>query len=288
MLAEALALGVRQHGDEVEIRRTAEYGETAAGDYLKYAGPSPDTEVAATFGVKGKSRVILSEHLAMRRSTLLFDKGYTRAKGEGGHTEYSRISVNAFSPARYMMQETRSRDRFKRLHIKLEPRTQLGSHVLVCGSSDKYHEFHKLPSCEAWASRLIGQLSKLTKRQIVYRPKPGTGMKPLPGALYSSGNSTMAHALRDCYCVVTHGATAAMDAVFAGVPAIVLGESVASPVSGTDFATIDDLFWPDEGLRARWANAMAYTQWTTDELRSGEAWGHLRLELLQQVARNGA
>jgi hypothetical protein len=177
MLAKALALGAAALGDEVEIRRTAEYGETDKGDYLSFPGPTPDTEVAATFGVKGKSRLILTEHRAMGRATLLLDKGYTRSKGEGGHTEYSRVSVNAFSPAGYMMLTPRRNDRFLRLGIRHEIYgKKCGGHVLVCASSEKYHEFHKLPPPDVWASRLIGKLGKLTDRQIVYRPKPGTGL----------------------------------------------------------------------------------------------------------------
>ncbi len=282
MLAKAWAQGAAEHGDTVEIRRTADYGETADGDYLRFQGPTPDTDVVCAFGVKGKSRQIVAEHMAMGRAALLFDKGYTRQKGEGGHTEYSRITVNGFSPARYMLQQKRSSDRFDRLAITLEPRKKKGGHILLCLSSEKYHAFHKLDPCELWASRMIGQIAKLTDRQLVFRPKPSMGMGPLPGAAFSPASQTMNQALRGCFCVVTHGATSAMDAVFAGIPAIALGDCVASPVSGKTLDSVADPFWPTDEERAAWAHAMAYTQWTTNEMRSGEAWADVRAEVIRQ------
>src|SRR5688500_2147229 len=98
MLAKALAEGAKALGDYSEIRRTADYGEDEEGNDKKFPGPSPETDVACIFGVKGRSKDILKDHRLVGKATLYFDKGYTRAKGEGGHTLHSRISVNAAHP----------------------------------------------------------------------------------------------------------------------------------------------------------------------------------------------
>ena len=141
MLMNALKEGVLIHGDEFEMRRTAEYGETPDGEYRKYQGPTPDTDVAVFFGVKGKSRVIFDEHRAMGKATIYLDKGITRNKGAGGHTEYTRAFVNDAHPLAYMMARKMPKDRFKALGVKLSPRTG-GQNILICGSSQKYHDFH--------------------------------------------------------------------------------------------------------------------------------------------------
>lgn len=280
MLAKALAEGAQRHGDTLEIRRTGQYGEDENENDLKYPGPSPDTDVACVFGVKGRSRRILDDHRAMGISTLFFDKGYSRRKGEGGHTEYSRISVNDWHPLKYMMRQPRGSDRWEKLGWRLPERTKSQSgHVLLCLSSQKYNDFHKLGPCDDQAKAIIASIRKHTGRQIVYRPKPSSKARPLPGVLYSGGNSTMFDALRGAHCVVTHGATSALDAIVNGVPAVTLGACIASPVCEDDIEKIEDPKWFKQRDRETWAHAMAWCQWTTAELRSGVAWKHLKAEI---------
>lgn len=285
MLALALEQGAKKHGDTLEMRRTADYGETDDGDDRKYPGPSPDTDVACTFGVKGRSLQVIRDHRQMKLPTLYFDKGYTRDKGECGHTLHSRISINSSEPTAYMMREAMPLDRWKKLGLKLHRRdvNANGGHVLLCGSSAKYHEFHKLTEPNEWADSLVRLMRRYTTRQIIYRPKPSwKDAKPVPDASFSHGMSTIAEALRGCWCVVTHGSAAAFDAVLAGVPAFVLGKGIASPVARDNIERLDDPFWPRDEDRQKWANAMAYCQWTADELRDGSAWEHLKSEIKRQ------
>ena len=285
MLARALEKGVRSHGDAFETRRTFDYGETQEGDDRKYPGPSPDTDVAVCFGVKGKSRQIVNDHLAVGKSTLFMDKGYSRQSGEGGHTEYSRISVNGSDPLHYFMREDHRSDRWKALEVIVKPRQNgYNGNVLFCGSSLKYHIFHNLDDPTTYAESLFKKLRKLTERHLIYRPKPSwKAARPIGGTSFSNGSTSIAEALRGCHCLVTHGSAAALDAIVNGVPVIVLGGSIAKPVSDTVIEHVEKPFWPDDKLRSRWFNAMAYCQWTTEELRTGEAWDHLKTEILRQA-----
>jgi hypothetical protein len=283
MLAKALAEGAAAHGDTLEIRRTAEYGEDQAGNDLAFPGPTPDTDVACMFGVKGRSRQILQDHRTLKITTLFLDKGYTREKGEGGHTLYTRVSVNAAHPLDYMLREKRTSDRWKRLGLKIGARAPGGGHVLVCTSSQKYCEFHELGDLDQHASRLLSEVARRTERQVIYRPKPSRhDAMPIGAAAFSGPTQPLAAALRGCHCLVTHGTSAAMYAILAGVPAIVLGEGIARPVAGQSLDAIDDPVWKGDEERYRWACAVAYCQWTTEELRSGEAWAHLKAEILHQ------
>lgn len=284
MLADALATACKNAGDRLEKRWGGDYGETADGDDKRYPGPSPDTDVVCCFGVKGRSRVILEDHWLMGRSTLFFDKGYSRTKGEGGHTEYSRISVNAPTPADYMMETKRKGDRWERLNVRTQPRTEIkGGHILICGSSSKYHEFHKIGDPTEFNRKIINKLQKQTPRQLIYRPKPSDrSAKPLGGAAYSSGEQSILQALKSAHCLVTHGSASAMDAVIQGVPVILLGKGVASPVANTDLEYVEGLWFPRDEERLKWCHAMSYCQWTTAELRSGLAWEHLKAEIVRQ------
>jgi hypothetical protein len=314
MLATALALGAKAAGDTLEIRRTADYGEALEGPARKYPGPTPDTDVAVCFGVKGRSRQIIEEHRGMKIATLFFDKGYHRGKGEGGHTEYSRISVNGSDPNDYMMLINRPDDRWKRLGFELKEFVKRPyGHVLICSSSEKYHDFHRLPSPHDYAVGLVSRLKKLCERQIIYRPKPSSTQsqlgvvdtedetemraalehyhavmfrnKAVAGAAFSNGSSKMADALRGCHVVVTHGSAAAMDAIIAGVPAICLGRSIALPVAETVLENVEKPRIPNDAERYIWCRNMAYCQWTAPELRSGEAWSELKAEIVRQQSR---
>lgn len=277
MLAAALGAGLKNLGYEYELRRSADYGEDLDGNDLMYPGPSADTDVAVFFGVKGKSRRIMEDHLAMGRNTVMLDKGYSRSKGEAGHTEYSRAIINGPHPVDYMMRKDYSDERFAKLGITIATRrkTAKGGHILFCGSTAKYHEFNGLGEPTEYAQHTFNKIRKLSQRHFVYRPKPSSKAAPaLPGASYSWGSTTMSDALRGCHVVVTHGSSAAMDAVLSGVPALVLGRSIASPVSEDDLLQIESPFFPDAALLQQWANNMAYCQWTNNELRSGEAVSH--------------
>lgn len=279
MLARAMAEGIQKHGDVIEIRRTGDYGSDR-----KFEGPGFDTDVAMMFGVKGKSREILKTHRMLNLGVVFMDKGWTRGGGEGGHTEYTRCCVNASHPNGYFQLVKHPSDRFDRLGIDFKPRqASANGHVLVALNSQKYANFHGLGDAHDYAVKLISKVRKQTARHIVYRPKPSwDGGKPIPGSSFSSRHCLIGDALRGCHVLITHGATAAMDAIIAGVPAIAIGHSIASPVCGREVETIEDPFWPSDKAKMQWAYDMAYTQWTNTELRSGVAWEHLKAEILRQ------
>lgn len=291
MLAEALAKGAKVHGDRLEVRRTADYGEDEDGNELKWSGPHPEDDVACFFGVKGKSRRIMDDYLAVGKATLFLDKGYTRSKGRNGHTEYTRVSVNGGDPLAYMMDQKRPGDRWERLGIELKERAPGRSgHILLCTSSAKFHEFHKLKDPTRWAGEIAHNIETIVQdRVIVYRPKPSwKAAVPVDRTLFTTGATPIADALRGCHCVVTYGATAAADAIFAGVPAIVLGNAIAKPVAEVKIGALEEPTWMSLDKRLRWANAMAYCQWSITELESGEAWAELKAEILRQRAAREA
>ena len=275
MLGAALKQGVESVGDEYEQRRTQDYGETDEGEYRRYPGPTPDTDVAVFFGVKGQSRQIMEDHLAMGKATIYLDKGITREKGKG-HTLYTRAFVNAAHPNNYMMRRKYKPDRFDALRISLRGRRK-GHNILFCGSSAKFHEFHRIPPPTEFAAQIYREIRKYTDQPVIYRPKPSwRRAQPIPGTLFSPSSQTLDEALAGAHCMVTYGSGAAFYAICAGVPVISLGPSIAWPVADDAISSIRDPLFARDAERQRWANAVAYTQFTTQEFASGFAWAHLK------------
>lgn len=140
------------------------------------------------------------------------------------------------------------------LGVAMRPWGRTGRHVLVCLQSD---EFMATVCGQPAFNEMIGEhIAAVTDRPVAMRRK-GDAV-PLEDALV------------DAWCVVTWQSNAAIDAIMAGVPAIVLGESAAAPMAGTRLGQIEDPPTPDG--RAEWLATLAASQWTLDEMRAGDCW----------------
>lgn len=264
MLAAAIGEGIRNAGHDFRIDTPDNY--------------SP-SECAIFFAVKGSSRRILQSQLAHGGHAVYLDKGYTRKKGRGSHTEYTRVVVNDYGPGRYMMLENRPDDRLLKLGMHMSRRRKVkNGHILYCGSTQKYHDFHDIADCDTYA-RTIFEACKTywPNREIIYRPKPGMRVpEKFPYIRISKGTESLHGLFEGCHVVVTHGATSAMEAVLAGVPTICAPQCIAAPVSAS-WQKGQPLF-PSDDLRYQWASNAAYCEWTLDELCSGEAWAYIQQE----------
>jgi len=150
-------------------------------------------------------------------------------------------------------------------------------HILFCGSSQKYHDFNALGDATEYAEKALFKLRKVSHRQIVYRPKPSwTDARPIANYMFSNGSQDILDALRGCHALVTHGSSVGITAVLMGIPIVVLGATIMSPVAESDLTKVDSPYWPTTEQRYQWACDFAYCQWTQDEMRCGEAWEYVR------------
>ena len=263
-IAAALGHAVRRGGDKYERRAVEDYGEPAG-------------DVGCVFGVKGIARRLLDDYRVAGKRTLFFDKGHTRHK-VNGETLW-RVSVDGYMPLDYFQREPRSDDRARALGLAFAPR-RFGECVLFAGASQKHCDFHGLGDCTAHARGVIAQIRAHTDRPIIYRPKPSwRDAVPVEGADFSRPPITLADELRSCFVLVTHSSNAAVDAILAGVPAIVLGPGIARPVASRRIAEVEDPFWPPAEIRRQWLADLAYCQWTVEDMATGEMWRITRRRL---------
>lgn len=268
VLADAFLVGVRKHGDSGEMRVLT---------------PEPtvqeDADVVCMCGVKSNER--FHAHARAGIHTLMLDKGYTRhsVSGDIRAWEYWRVAVDHHHPTHYLMREKRPMDRLNRLGLELKPwRLKTGTgHILLAGSSAKYHAFYSLKDPTEWAEKLIRRFSRLAPgRKIIYRPKTSwKEAEPIDGASFEQGGP-IEDALVGAHALVTHGSNACFEAILNGVPCLILGDAVARPISVTAEEDIEKLRMVSDAERMQWLANLAYQQWTLREMSQGLAWEHIR------------
>lgn len=131
--------------------------------------------------------------------------------------------------------------------------------ILVVENSD-YHYQQQGTTLAAWREWVRQKLKGNTDRLIVFRPK---------NLDRKTRDNLYEHLCRkDYYCVVTDASAAAIEAVWAGIPIITLGQHISRPVARTGLHQINDLY---RGPIGDWLCALTYSQWTLAEMRSGLA-----------------
>lgn len=260
-------------------------GVSLAGDFCEQRSLQPqievaDCDVACMVGVK--SAELWQAHVRAGRHAIMFDKGYTRHARPGAVKiwEYWRVAVDGHQPTRFVAANMGkfTDERAFPLQLPLQGWRAKGTKILIAGSSEKYHQFHKLSHPTRWTEKVVEEIRQHdTWREIVYRPKPSwREATPIDGATFSTGEVSIEEALRDCWAVVTHGSNACFESVICGIPVIVLGDAIAKPISSTQLAELPDPKLASFKDRHDWLNAIAYTQWTEQEFASGDAWKIIR------------
>jgi hypothetical protein len=197
---------------------------------------------AMFYGVRPNWRHLWDQAKAEGRDWYYADNGFLP---DGGR--YFRVARNGVQAATCRPDPVRT----AALDIDVAPWRRGGRHVLVCLQSDEF-----MATVAGTSIDIALEAGRHTDRPIVVRRK---------------GDATpIAAALADAWCVVTWSSNCAIDAIRAGVPAIVLGESAAAPMAGTRLDQIEDPPRPDG--RADWVAALAASQWTLDEIARGDCW----------------
>lgn len=262
-VADAFLAGVELFGDEgIKIPKSGVVDTNAA-------------DVFCMIGVK--SRKVFTQVKRAGKHVVFFDKGYFRHRGPSRTWEYWRVCVNDHHPTDYVETAKHSHLRWeylaKRRMVEVKPWREAGDHIVYAGSSEKYHEFCGLPHPTEYARRIVRQLSKITDKPIIYRPKPTwTEAEPVEGARFSSSIESIADVLRAAHVLVTNGSNSSFDAVLMGIPSIVLGDAIARPISSTDLKDIVTPRLASDEERLQWLSNIAWCMFTELEMEMGIPW----------------
>lgn len=255
--AKAFEKGLRRQGVACEF-----YYDGSILDPTAY-------DVVAIFGVKNQDTLFRCVDTGTK--FLYFDKAYNRNKS------WWKISVCGHHPTRFLPVLRKPRDRrvAEGWHYKQwRPKTDKG-HILIAGSSGKYHKLYELDDPTAYWTSIIKEIRNITDRKILYRPKKSwREATPIKGSEFSKAEK-IEDDLKDAHCMITHGSNSCFEALMEGIPAIVLGSGITAPISSGILTeeTIANPYEADVSARDLILNNLAYFQWSMQEIELGYPWG---------------
>lgn len=224
----------------------------------------PALDVACVIGIKDAN--LMNYYLRRGTPVLYWDKAYNRHKG------WFRLAINSNHPTEYLTKLDCPDDRRLMFGWEAPAWRRKGKHILIAGSSGKFHSMNGMISPEDDVRMIIDHLKPLTDRPIIYRPKPSyEKAHPVEGSEFDRSDN-LADRLRKSWVVITRGSNACFDALMHGIPSIVLGTAIMKPISSTALSDIENPRLATDDEKRRFLNDLAYCQWKPEELVKGEAW----------------
>jgi hypothetical protein len=198
-----------------------------------------------------------------------------------------KVGIGGINGEAYFGHETENTsDRLRSMKIKIQPwrlKSYQPRYVLICGQNERSHQWRNMPPMQDWVTKTISEIRQYTDRDIRVRPHPRSPLdmkwtqqvindfndvyfnqpRHIAG---SYDDYDFEKQLSDAWCVINWSSNPATQAVLNGIPVFTGPESLAAPVANLRLARIEDPDMPD---RQQWANNIAYTEWTIEEISQG-------------------
>ena len=208
---------------------------------------------------------IMQKCLADNKDFYYVDSGYVGNNisrlNRMGNKLYHRIVRNDLQ---HKTITPRPADRWQALDVVLQPR-KFGRKIIVATPDEKPCRYYGIDQ-QQWVEQTVAELKKYTDRPIEIRHRAPKRIDRVSTAPLSTVLANNVHAL------VTYNSIAAVESIFAGVPAFVLAPThIAEPVASKDLSQIENPVWANRDTLDAWCHSMAYGQYHVRELRDGTA-----------------
>jgi len=216
-----------------------------------------------------------------RGKLIIFETPLLNRKLIEEHDSY-RVGLNHYMRGLSDFKNKNSKpDRFNSMGIDIKGWRNQGDHVLVIGQNWNDASLFGI-SLELWIINTVRMLLKNTDRKIVVRDHPQNKglLKDVVDdkfdytkqVIYDT-NIDIKDSLLNAHCTVSYTSGSSIDSALAGVPVITCSEyNFLWPISSH---SLEDVENPKLGERDQLFYDLAWTQWSTDEIRSGKPWQHL-------------
>lgn len=247
--------GLKAIGHDV-VRNDHDADVAVIWSVLWYGRMRPNKEIFARYR-KFNKPVIVLEVGNLRR-----DKSHDGSDPCGTW----KVGLNGINRQNYFVQGQDNRRRSS-LDLILSPWKSSGSHILICAQHERSQQWETMPSGSLWVEQQVKQLRQYTDRPIIFRPHPRFPMRPaIQGYNASLSTASFEQDLINSWAVVNWCSNPGVESVVKGIPAFVSERSLAYPVGNLEFSNIENPYRPD---RDQWANDLAWTEWTQEEMRKG-------------------
>ena len=278
-----------KHSHEIfACKETDKLPGKGANRFFDYTFPTWNGEIPDVAVFQGLLRGTKKVHdvcIAEQKDFFYFDQPYFFSndyqQSDTGDKWY-RICKNN-TQKNYLEQSYKVDRRFDKLMERLnqkckdeltpKPWQYDGKHILVIPPSSHTARWYGIDKDE-WTKDIVKKLKQHTKREIIVRQKFKDNLDWSP----DRNVIPLTEHLRDCYAMVSFHSMCAVQAVMNGIPSYCSEHSPAYPVSLglNELGQIKDPLYA--GDREDWVKSLMCSQFTVDEMKSGQAYKHLNGE----------
>lgn len=186
-----------------------------------------------------------------------------------GRGEYKRVTRKSFM---HSGDGDYPPDRFRAFGVTIKPWRASGAHILLTTQSDLFYRQRLGVSRDEWCARVIAELREHTDREVIICHKPPSNKL----ARHEPHSREFEPLLDGAWAMVTHSSSTACKALADGVPVLWLGGEqyqMVRRLCAQEYAQIEAPPMLDD--RERVFSALAYNQWTREELKNGKCWREL-------------
>lgn len=241
--AQALVEGMTKHGRvTAEIRQDRSYASC---------------DLYVMWGYRNAA--CIQQQKVRNKNVLIMERGYIRDR-----FKYTSLGFNGLNGQADFVNNGMPSGRWDTVFADLmKPwRVNESGYVLLIGQTPN-DMTHAHIDINKW---YLEALTECTKLGLPVRFRPHPNVIKMPTSLDQD--------LAGARVVLTFNSNTGVDAVLAGVPVIAVDPiSMVHKLVGGNYENLLNLQYPD---RTQWARDIAYTQWTVEEIKSGEAWDHLK------------
>jgi len=206
----------------------------------------------------------------IRRDFYYIDTGYfgnfPSPVNPSGHKIWHRVVKNEMQ---HCVIIPRKKDRWQKL-VNDNPRLEFTGwknykeKILLVLPNEKACLAYNMDRAQ-WLKETIEKIKRYSSLPIELREKASRSDRNHVHTIYDEFDTGV-------YATVTFNSIAAIESILYGIPAFVTVPCAASPLANNDLSSLTDPFRPSDDLILAQAKNLAYGQFTSEEIESGEAW----------------
>ncbi len=193
-------------------------------------------------------------------TVVVAENAYIHGRHDGG--DYYALAIHGHNGSGTV--RVGGLERWNALGVQLKPWRTEGKHILVAANRDFGMRGFAMPT--GWGERTAEALRKVTQREVRLRLHPGNNRPAVP----------LENDLRDARAVVIWSSSVGVKALIEGIPVICAAPWwVCKSASHADWLDANLAHVDMDERREKAMHALAWSQWATSEIASGEPFDHL-------------